>query len=58
MVDAEDVKTWSVLWNEKYKGQVLMMNSIRDAMGIALKMQGYSMNSADYTAAGAPPPTC
>ena len=49
MVDAEDVKTWNVLWNEKYKGQVLMMNSIRDAMGIALKMQGYSMNSADYT---------
>lgn len=49
MVDAEDVKTWNVLWNEKYKGQVLMMNSIRDAMGIALKLQGYSMNSADYT---------
>ena len=48
MVDAEDVKTWNVLWNEKYKGQVLMMNSIRDAMGIALKMQGYSMNSTDY----------
>ncbi len=49
LVDAEDVKTWSVLWNEKYKGQVLMMNSIRDAMGIALKMQGYGMNSTDYT---------
>ena len=49
MVDAEDVKTWNVLWNEKYKGQVLMMNSIRDAMGLALKLQGYSMNSADYT---------
>ena len=49
LVDAEDVKTWSVLWNEKYKGQVLMMNSIRDAMGIALKVQGYGMNSTDYT---------
>ncbi len=49
LVDAEDVKTWNVLWNEKYKGQVLMMNSIRDAMGIALKVQGYGMNSTDYT---------
>ena len=47
LVDAEDVKTWSVLWNEKYKGQVLMMNSIRDAMGIALKMQESGMVKAD-----------
>ncbi len=47
-VDAEDVKTWNVLWNPKYAGEVLMMNSIRDAMGIALKLQGYSMNSTDY----------
>ena len=48
LVDAEDVKTWQVLWNEKYKDQVLMMDSIRDAMGVALKFQGHSMNSGDY----------
>lgn len=48
MVDAEDAKSWNVLWNEKYKGQVLMMDSIRDAMGLALKYLGYSMNSTDY----------
>ena len=48
LVDPEDVKTWGVLWNEKYKGQILMMDSLRDAMGIALKYQGYSMNSNDY----------
>ena len=47
-VDEADVHSWSVLWNEKYKGQVLMMDSIRDAMAIGLKYLGYSLNSADY----------
>lgn len=46
-VDEADVHTWGVLWNEKYRGQVLMMDSLRDAMGIALKYRGYSMNSTD-----------
>ena len=50
MVDEADVSTWGVLWNQKYAGQVLMMSSIRDAMGIALRYQGYGMNSTDYTA--------
>ena len=49
MVDEADVHTWGVLWNEKYKGQVLMMDSMRDSMGLALKYLGYSMNSTDYT---------
>lgn len=48
-VDAADVTSWNVLWNPKYAGEVLMMNSIRDALGLALKMQGYGMNSNDYT---------
>ena len=47
-VDEADVHTWSVLWNEKYKGQVLMMDSIRDTMGLALKYLGYSMNTKEY----------
>ena len=49
MVDAEDLKSWDVLWSEKYKGNVLMMDSLRDGMGVALKHLGYSMNSTDYT---------
>ena len=48
MVDEEDVQTWAVLWSEKYAGQVLMMDSLRDAMGLALVSLGYSMNSTDY----------
>ncbi len=48
-VDEADVKSWGALWNEKYKGDVLMMDSIRDAMGLALRYLGYSMNTTDYT---------
>ena len=48
MVDDADVHTWGVLWNEKYANNVLMMDSIRDALGLALIYQGHSVNSADY----------
>lgn len=36
MVDSEDVKDFDVLWNEKYKGQILMINNSKDAMSIAM----------------------
>ena len=48
IVDEEEARSWSVLWNEKYKGQVLMMDSIRDTMGLALKYLGYSVNTTEY----------
>lgn len=47
LVDEEDVKSWSVLWNEKYANNILMLKSIRDTMGITLKYLGYSMNTRD-----------
>ena len=46
MVD-EPVDSWSILWKEKYKGNILMQNSVRDALGITLKYLGYSLNSTD-----------
>lgn len=49
IVDETEAQSWDVLWNEKYKGQVMMMDSIRDTMGLALKYLGYSMNTTDYT---------
>ena len=51
LVDEADVQSWSVLWNPKYAGQVLMMDSLRDTMGIALIMADpeNSMNSTDFT---------
>ncbi len=46
MVD-EPVDSWSILWNEKYKDNILMQDSVRDAFMVALKLNGYSMNSTD-----------
>ena len=44
MVD-EEVNSWDILWNEKYKGNIYMLNQERDMVSIALKKCGYSMNS-------------
>ena len=46
MVD-DKVNSWDILWNEKYKGQILMLDSQRDSIAVALKKLGYSMNSRD-----------
>ena len=46
MVD-EPIDSWSVLWDEKYKDNILMQDSVRDAFGVALKYLGYSLNSTD-----------
>lgn len=46
MVD-EPVTSWSILWDEKYKDSILMQDSVRDLFMVALKSNGFSMNSAD-----------
>ena len=43
----EPVDSWSILWNEKYAGKILMFDNPRDAFGIAQKLLGYSFNSTD-----------
>ena len=43
----EAVDSWSILWKEKYRRQIIMLDSSRDSLGIALKLLGYSMNSRD-----------
>lgn len=43
----EPVNSWSILWDEKYAGDILMQDSVRDAFGITLKYLGYSLNSTD-----------
>ena len=48
MVD-EPVTSWSILWDEKYKDNILMQESVRDLFMVALKKLGYSMNSTDET---------
>ena len=47
MVDEADLTTWSCLWNEKYSGQVIMADSVRDSFMAALKYLGYSLNTTD-----------
>ena len=46
MVD-EPVTSWDILWDEKFKDNLLMQDSVRDALGIALKRLGYSLNSTN-----------
>ena len=48
MVAPEDVPTkWSDLWNDKFSGEILMQDSVRDAFMVALKSLGYSMNTTN-----------
>ena len=46
MVD-ETVDSWSILWDEKYADNILMQDSVRDAFMVALKLNGFSMNTLD-----------
>ncbi|MEA4987616.1 MAG: spermidine/putrescine ABC transporter substrate-binding protein [Anaerovorax sp.] len=43
----EPIESWQVLWDERYKNEILMFSNSRDAFGIALKALGYSLNSED-----------
>ena len=49
MVDPADVadKSVDLMWNEKYKDQILMFDNPRDAFALALSKLGYSFNSTN-----------
>ena len=46
-VITEEPDSWNALWNEEYKGKIIMFNNPRDAFAIAQKLLGYSFNSTD-----------
>ena len=46
-VVTDEVDSWSILWDEKYKDEVLMQDSVRDAFMVGQKLLGYSTNSTD-----------
>ena len=46
LVDGE-ITDWSALYDEQYAGDVLLINNSRDAIGIALKHLGYSVNTTN-----------
>ena len=43
----EPVDSWSVLFDGKYSGEIIMQNSIRDAYMCALKYRGFSLNTTE-----------
>ena len=43
----EEVDSWDILWDEKYKDKIFMFDTYRDTLGVALKKLGYSLNSTD-----------
>lgn len=43
----EEVDSWGIIFDEKYSGEILMIDSVRDAFAIALSYLGYNINSTD-----------
>ncbi|MCL1796012.1 MAG: spermidine/putrescine ABC transporter substrate-binding protein [Clostridia bacterium] len=43
----EPIASWTALWDTQYENNVIMLDSIRDSIGITLKMLGYPINTRD-----------
>lgn len=39
--------SWNIFWDSRYKGNMLMFDSVRDTIGASLFRLGYSMNSTN-----------
>ena len=52
VVDEPDVenKSWDLMWNEKYSGQIVQFNNSRDAFGTAFYKLGLDVNTTDKAA--------
>lgn len=46
-VDEADAESWSILWNETYKGKILQFNNPRDAFGTVQYKNGISVNDTE-----------
>ncbi|MCL1828468.1 MAG: ABC transporter substrate-binding protein [Oscillospiraceae bacterium] len=44
---ADEITSWSALFDERYSGMILMIDNSRDAFGIALKYLGHSQNTTN-----------
>lgn len=47
VVDEEDVGSWDIMWNEKYKNDIVQFANPRDAFGTAMYKLGISVNTTD-----------
>lgn len=43
----EPIDSWGALFDEKYSGNILMIDSVRDAFAVALAYKGYDINTTD-----------
>ena len=52
LVDPADVedRSWSIMWNENYKGQILGIDNARDALATAMFSLGIDVNTNDRAA--------
>ena len=46
-VDEEDIGSWDLMWNAKYKGQIVQFNNSRDAFGTAFYKNNWNVNTTD-----------
>lgn len=46
-VQANEVQHWQDLWSPKFRDKIMLIDSARDIMGMALITQGQSMNATD-----------
>jgi spermidine/putrescine transport system substrate-binding protein len=44
---SEPVDSWKILWDEKYKGRISMLDDMRGLANPALKLLGYGINTTD-----------
>lgn len=42
-----DIDSWTAMHDPKYAGKIIMFDSVRDTIGVTLKMLGYPLNSTD-----------
>ncbi|NHN60311.1 MULTISPECIES: spermidine/putrescine ABC transporter substrate-binding protein [Halorussus] len=41
------INSWEAMWNSEWKGQMTMLNDMRETIGATLKRLGYSLNTKD-----------
>jgi len=46
-IDPSTIHAWADLWRPEYKGKLMLLDDMREVMGVALRVLGYSVNSRD-----------
>ncbi len=47
VIEPQKVTAWADLWDPAYKNKLLLLNDMREVLGMGLKVLGYSINSTD-----------